>query len=106
MKLQLSPSGDQYQITGHGPGHVLVNGVRHESSLIVLPDEIVTPWVGCFADLSVQAFDLIRVRAPEIVLLGSGARAFECVATFRFFAPRPSRPSKSQNACSLKCETS
>ena len=74
MKLQLSPSGDQYQITGHGPGHVLVNGVRHESSLIVLPDEIVTPWVGCFADLSVQAFDLIRVRAPDIVLLGSGAR--------------------------------
>ena len=74
MKLQLSQSRDQYQITGHGPGHVLVNGMRHESSLIVLADEVVTPWVGCFADLSAQAFELIRMRAPQIVLLGTGAR--------------------------------
>ena len=74
MKLHLSRSADSYQITGYGPNHVLVNGMRHETSLIVLPDEVVSPWVTCFAALSVQDFDVVLMRAPEIVLLGTGAR--------------------------------
>ena len=73
MKLHLSRS-DTNQITGYGPDHVLVNGVRHESSLIVLPDEVVVTWVTHFEALSPQDFDVVLMRAPEIVLLGSGAR--------------------------------
>ena len=74
MKLHLSRSTDSNQITGHGPEHVLVNGVRHEGSLIVLPDEVVSPWVARFEDLSARDFDVVLMRAPEIVLFGSGAR--------------------------------
>lgn len=74
MKLHLSRSVDTYQITGHGPGHVLVNGVRHETSLIVLPDEVVGTWVSRFEDLSTPDFDVVLMRVPEIVLLGTGAR--------------------------------
>jgi uncharacterized protein len=74
MKLHLSRSADSNQITGYGPDHVLVNGVRHESSLIVLPDEVVATWVTHFEALSAQDFDVVLMRAPEIVLLGSGAR--------------------------------
>lgn len=74
MKLHLSRSADSYQINGHGRDHVLVNGVRHETSLIILPDEVVTPWVVRFEDLSAPDFDVVLMRAPEIVLLGSGAR--------------------------------
>ncbi len=74
MKLHLSRSADSNQITGYGPDHVLVNRIRHAASLIVLPDEVIDVWVGRFEDLSVQDFDVVLMRAPEIVLLGSGAR--------------------------------
>jgi len=74
MKLHLSRSTDSNQITGYGPDHVLVNGVRHETSLIVLPDEVVATWATHFEALSPQDFDVVLMRAPEIVLLGSGAR--------------------------------
>jgi uncharacterized protein len=74
MKLHLSHGADSNQITGYGPDHVLVSGVRHETSLIVLPDEVIGAWVTHFEALSVQDFDVVLMRAPEIVLLGSGAR--------------------------------
>ncbi len=74
MKLHLSQLSGLNQITGHGPGHVMVNGVRHETGLIVLPDEVVTDWVDCFARLDATHFDALAIRAPEIVLLGSGPR--------------------------------
>ena len=74
MKLHLSRLSGLNQITGHGPGHVMVNGVRHEASLIVLPDEVVTDWVDCFENLAAPHFDALAIRAPEIVLLGSGPR--------------------------------
>ncbi len=74
MKMHLSRSADSYQISGHGPGHVLINGVRHESSLIVLPDEVVTGWAASFEALCAHDFDALLMRAPEIVLLGTGTR--------------------------------
>lgn len=74
MKLHLSRSPESNQITGYGPDHVLVNGVRHENSLIVLPDEVINDWVGRFEDLSAADFDVVLMRAPEILLLGSGPR--------------------------------
>jgi uncharacterized protein len=74
MKLHLSRSADTYQINGHGPDHVLVNGVRHETSLIVLPDEVIGAWGARFEGLSALDFDAVLMRAPEIVLLGTGAR--------------------------------
>ncbi len=74
MKMHLSRSTDTYQINGLGPDHVLVNGLRHETSLIVLPDEVVNGWVARFEALSARDFDIVLMRAPEIVLLGSGSR--------------------------------
>lgn len=74
MKLHLSQVSGINQITGHGPGHVLVNGIRHDTSLIVLPDEVVSGWAESFESLVVIHFDTLAIRAPEIVLLGSGSR--------------------------------
>jgi uncharacterized protein len=74
MKLQLSRSPETNQITGHGSGHLWINGVRHEGSLIVLPDEIVPDWATDFDSLTPRHFDTLLMRAPEIVLLGVGAR--------------------------------
>jgi uncharacterized protein len=74
MKLHLSRSTETYQINGLGPDHVLVNGQRHESSLVILPDEVIAGWATRFEALSARDFDIMLMRAPEIVLLGSGAR--------------------------------
>ncbi len=74
MKLHLSRATGINQVDGYGPGHVLVNGQRHEASLIVLPDEVVTDWAENFAAMTVVHFDALALRAPEIVLLGTGAR--------------------------------
>jgi uncharacterized protein len=74
MKLHLSRTSNTFLISGYGRDHFLVNGVRHETSLIVLPDEVVLGWVRHIDQLSTQHFDVLALCAPEIVLLGSGAK--------------------------------
>jgi len=74
MKLHLSRSANTYLISGYGSDHILINGIRHESSLIVLPDEVITGWVNQLEQLSAQHFDSVTLRAPEIILLGSGRK--------------------------------
>ncbi|MDP2832542.1 MAG: Mth938-like domain-containing protein [Pseudomonadota bacterium] len=80
MKLHLSRSSNTYLISGYGRDHFLINGVRHETSLIVLPDEVVTGWARHFDQLAPEHFDALAMRAPEIILLGSGV-------SLRFPAP-------------------
>ena len=74
MKLHLSRSANSFLITSYGKDHILINGVRHECSLIVLPDEVVTGWARDLLQLTPEHFDALALRAPEIVLLGSGKR--------------------------------
>jgi uncharacterized protein len=74
MKLHLSRSANTYLISGYGHDHFLINGIRHETSIILLPDEIVSDWASDFAQLNGAHFDALALRAPEIILLGSGAK--------------------------------
>jgi len=74
MKLHLDRTDARYLFTGYGPGYVLVNGARVETSLIVLPDEIVPDWAADLASLAAAHFDAVLMRAPEIMLLGTGER--------------------------------
>jgi len=54
VKLHASRPSGVNTITGYGEGYVLVNGQRHESSLIVLPDQVV-PWdVSEFAKMTAE----------------------------------------------------
>ena len=75
MKLHLSAPGALNAFTGYGAGYVSVNGKRFERSLIVLPDRIVADWgAESFAALAPAHFETFVALAPEIVLLGTGAR--------------------------------
>lgn len=81
MKLHASGPTSLNTFTGYGRGFVLVNGVRHESGLIVTPDALL-PWnVADFSLLSADAFEQLARLEPEVVLLGTGE-------TLRF--PHPS----------------
>jgi uncharacterized protein len=74
VKLQASAPSRVNAFTGYGDGYVLVNGVRREASLIVLPERIVDWPVASFAALTELDFERIAELKPEVVLLGTGAR--------------------------------
>ena len=75
MKLHLDNPSSRNLVTGHGAGYVAINHRRYQASLILLPERIVEPWApGGFASLTEGDFEVLRNCAPEVVLLGTGAR--------------------------------
>ena len=85
MKLHVSGPGTRNAVTGYGEGYVTVNGQRHESSVIVLPDQVM-PWdVAEFASATEADFDRLKTLDVEILLLGTGPRQ-------RFPHPRLTAP--------------
>jgi uncharacterized protein len=85
LKLHLSGPSGQNMFTGYGDGYVMVNQVRYEQNLIVLPDRIIERWeVSSFDQLATDDFDLLLSLQPEMVLLGTGR-------TLRFPHPRLTR---------------
>ncbi len=74
MKLHLEANADSFAITGHGPGFVQVGSSRVTSSLILLPDQLIAPWVVADpAAMVLEDFRLLEGHALELVVFGSGA---------------------------------
>jgi uncharacterized protein len=73
MKLHLAAATTENRFTGYGPGYVMVNNVRHEQNVIVLPERLVQWDVAAFETLGERDFEFLANLAPEIVLLGTGA---------------------------------
>lgn len=75
MKLHLQRAAGIHLFTAYGDDHVTVNGVRHEHSLIVLPERIITGWRAAgAATLAEEDFAALAGMGMEILLLGTGAR--------------------------------
>ena len=72
MKLHASSPSALNTFSGYGEGYVLVNGQRHESNLIVTPEQLL-PWsVASFDALTDADFQGFLALKPEILLLGTG----------------------------------
>ena len=85
MKLHASGPIPYNTITGYGDDYVTVNGERHDSSLVILPEKIL-PWPApAFDTLSAENFEFLKSLGAEIVLLGTGTRQ-------RFPHPRLTAP--------------
>ncbi len=81
MKLHLQSVGTQFTFTGYGIGFVMVNGERHDRSVIVTADQVRTDWgATTFDALTPLHFERLAALDCEIVLLGAGAK-------FRFPSP-------------------
>jgi uncharacterized protein len=82
MKLH-SSSTKQYQtVTGYDDRGVEINAQRFDFSLLLMPETPPRPWpVTSFDALSEQHFEQIAQDAPDVVILGTGARQ-------RFVHPR------------------
>lgn len=76
MKLHLNNDANQRLFTGYGDDHVLINGQRHESSLLLTPRGVeIAPWAGLgFEALTAAHFEWVALRELDILLLGTGTR--------------------------------
>ena len=84
MKLHASKLTALNTFTGYGPGFVAVNETRHESSVIVMPEQLVAWDVAGFEALKPEDFAALVAMKPEVVLLGTGEK-------LRFPHPRLTR---------------
>jgi uncharacterized protein len=85
MKLHASAPGGVHVVTAYGEDYVMVNGVRYQDSIVVLPERV-APWGGRrFDQLTADDFAFLATLQADIVLLGTGARQ-------RFPPPRLSAP--------------
>jgi uncharacterized protein len=75
LKIHLANPGDTKLFTAHGPDHVVVNGERHDRSIVVLAEEVRNDWiVRGFDGLEEAHFAYFLVLKPDVLLLGTGAR--------------------------------
>ena len=75
MKLHLANFAHQNIFTGYGNGYVLINQMRYEKSLIVLPEHLIEEWpVVSVSQLEAQHFENLLSHAPEIIILGTGTK--------------------------------
>jgi uncharacterized protein len=73
VKLHLSRPEGVNQITSCGAGFVNVNGVRHERSLIVTPEQLSPEWpVADIESLGAIHIAAFMPFAAEVVLIGTG----------------------------------
>ena len=86
MKFHLTKAAGRNLFTGYGEGYVAINDRRYTHPVIVAPEGDVEPWAAqSFETLSASDFDALTARAPELVLLGTGA-------VHRFPKPEVIRP--------------
>ena len=75
MKLHLANFAHQYIFTGYGDGYVLINQIRYEKSLIVLPDHLIEDWpVSSVSQIENRHFESMLSRTPAIIILGTGVK--------------------------------
>jgi uncharacterized protein len=74
VKLHASGPRGVNTITGYGEGYVMVNGVRRDSSVVVMPDRVESWSASAFDALSAEDFTFLKDLRVEIVLLGTGPR--------------------------------
>jgi uncharacterized protein len=74
VKLHATAPGAANVINAYGEGYVMVNGARHESSVIVTATEILRWEAERFDSLEESDFDRLKDLGLEIVLLGTGPK--------------------------------
>jgi len=75
MKLQDNIQIGQNLVTSVGAGYINVNGMRHEASLLLLPQSIEPGWGAAgFDGLSEADFAQIIEIGCDVLLFGTGSR--------------------------------
>jgi len=73
LKLHLADAAGLNAFTAYGAGYVMVNRQRHEKSVVVLRDRIITDWTATsFEALAAAHLEALVGLGQEIILLGTG----------------------------------
>ncbi|MEY3909955.1 MAG: hypothetical protein RIT47_646 [Pseudomonadota bacterium] len=73
MKFHLIQSDNKNLITGYDLNWVEVNQERHQTSLIITPNQLLLEWpVKTIKDIKENSFEAIESLNIEIILLGTG----------------------------------
>ncbi|MEY4482384.1 MAG: hypothetical protein RIQ84_1546 [Pseudomonadota bacterium] len=75
MKLQPDRQPTLNTVSAYGPNYIEINAVRHETSILLMPEGPVIHW-SCaqFGDLSPDHFQEIANKKPALVIFGSGKK--------------------------------
>ena len=75
MKLHADLNPSLNTVTAYGEGWVEINRQRHDGALVLRPQGDILPWpVAAFEALAGEHFEALLEHAPEVVILGTGAR--------------------------------
>lgn len=75
MKFEREQPDGRNAFTGYGEGYVEVNRMRHQASLVVSGESLITDWpVASVEGLAADHMAAIVALKPEVVLLGTGAK--------------------------------
>ncbi|WP_220810399.1 Mth938-like domain-containing protein [Noviherbaspirillum aridicola] len=86
MKLHTAPTQHYQTVTAYDESGVEINAVRFNYSLTVMPETPPAAWhAESFDTLTAAHFESIAAAAPDVVILGTGARQ-------RFIHPRLVQP--------------
>lgn len=87
MKVEIERGAAEANlIRAYGPGHITVNQQVYAESVLIAPGRPVESWtVSDFAAFGPGDFEAIAALAPEVVIIGTGAR-------LRFLPSRVVRP--------------
>ncbi|WP_028311175.1 Mth938-like domain-containing protein [Derxia gummosa] len=82
MKLHTDALNSLNTVTAYGDGYIEINARRHETSVLVTPEQAVAAWPARdFDALAAEQFEAVLERSPEVVILGTGPKQ-------RFVHPR------------------
>jgi uncharacterized protein len=74
LKFEREQTDGRNAFTGYGDGYVEVNRRRHQASLVVSGETLVTDWpVASVEGLAADHMAAIVALRPEVVLLGTGS---------------------------------
>jgi uncharacterized protein len=85
MKFHLTRPDGRNLFTGYGPGYVVINGVRHRSSILVTADQVLAWDISGTDALTEEVFVRLAALPVEVLLLGTGD-------ALQFPHPRLSQP--------------
>lgn len=80
-----APAGSLQVVQGYGEGGFRVSGLRHEGSVLVLPDQTLSWAVGNVAELSLKSLQPVLDAEPaiEVLIVGCGPQLAVLPLTLR-----------------------
>lgn len=75
MKLQADTQPTLNTVSAYGDNFIEINAIRHESSLLLMPEGPILNWpCTSFEDLTTADFQIMADKKPALVIFGSGKR--------------------------------